>query len=58
VALPPQNRTNDPALEHARYRYARGEIDRDQFLLISNDLGAPVSAPPPPAPAAAEEPEV
>ena len=52
-----QGRAGDPALEHARYRYARGEIDRDQFLLISNDLGAPLSAPPPPAPAAAEEPE-
>ena len=57
IALPPQGRASDPALEHARYRYARGEIDRDQFLLISNDLGAPVSAPPPPAPAAAGEPE-
>jgi uncharacterized membrane protein len=55
-ALPPQGRS-DAALEHARYRYARGEIDRDQFVLISNDLGAPISAPPPPAPAAAGEPE-
>jgi len=57
AALAPQGRANDPALEHARYRYARGEIDRDQFLLISNDLGAPISAPPPPAPAASGEPE-
>jgi len=56
LAIPPQAHT-DPALEHARSRYARGEIDRDQFLLMSNDLGAPVSAPPPPAPAAAGEPE-
>jgi uncharacterized membrane protein len=56
LAIPPQAHA-DPALEHARYRYARGEIDRDQFLLMSNDLGAPVSAPPPPAPAAAGEPE-
>jgi len=56
LAAAPNVRT-DTALEHARYRYARGEIDRDQFLLISNDLGAPISAPPPPAPAAAGEPE-
>jgi hypothetical protein len=55
LAVPPQGGV-DAALQHARYRYARGEIDRDEFLLISNDLGAPVS-PPPPAPAAAEEPE-
>jgi len=57
TVLPLHGRANDPALEHARYRYARGEIDRDQFLVISNDLGAPLSAPPPPAPAAAGEPE-
>jgi len=56
LAVPAQVRT-DTALEHARYRYARGEIDRDQFLLISGDLGAPVSATPPPAPPAAEQPE-
>src|SRR5262245_58078331 len=57
TAVPPQARAGDAALEHARYRYARGEIDRDQFLLISTDLGAPIPAPPPPAPAGAGEPE-
>jgi uncharacterized membrane protein len=57
MVLPAQGRPSDPALEHARYRYAQGEIDRDQFLLISSDLGAPVSPPPPPAPAAAGEPD-
>jgi uncharacterized membrane protein len=57
-AGPVPTRAPDAALEHARYRYARGEIDRDAFLRISQDLGAPVSAmPPPPAAAAAEGPE-
>jgi uncharacterized membrane protein len=56
LAVPPQGGA-DAALQHARYRYARGEIGRDEFLLISNDLGAPLPAPPPPAPAVAEEPE-
>ena len=28
----------DNALEQARVRYARGEISRDEFLQISNDL--------------------
>jgi len=41
----------DVALEHARYRYARGEIGRDEFIQISSDLGVPFAAPaPPPAP--------
>jgi len=38
----------DVALEHARYRYARGEIGREEFMQISTDLGAPYAAPPPP----------
>jgi len=63
--LPPQPATPDPALEHARLRYARGEITRDEFLRLWSDLGgttgnappvvAPPSATPPdgePAPAA------
>ena len=33
----------DPALEQARLRYARGEIDRDEFVRIARDLGSPVS---------------
>ena len=57
LAAPMPPRGPDAALEHARYRYARGEIDRDDFLRISQDLGTPLSAPPPPAAAAAEEPE-
>jgi uncharacterized membrane protein len=28
----------DPAVEQARMRYAKGEIDRDQFLRIVGDL--------------------
>jgi len=46
--LPPGQR-RDVALEHARYRYARGEIGRDEFIQISADLGAPYAAPPPPS---------
>lgn len=28
----------DPALEHVRLRYARGEIDHDEFLRLSGEL--------------------
>jgi uncharacterized membrane protein len=31
----------DAALDSVRLRYARGEIDRDEFSRISTDLGAP-----------------
>ncbi len=31
-------RPADNALEHARLRYARGEMSRDEFLQISSDL--------------------
>jgi putative membrane protein len=31
----------DAALESLRMRYARGEIDRDEFIRVSTDLGAP-----------------
>jgi len=35
----------DPALEHARVRYARGEMSREEYLQVVSDLtGAP--APP------------
>jgi uncharacterized membrane protein len=42
----------DAALEHARMRYAQGEIDRDQYLRITQDLsgaepGGPTAEPPP-----------
>ena len=30
----------DTALERARMRYAGGEIDREEFLQVSRDLGA------------------
>jgi putative membrane protein len=55
AAAPPMPR--DPALEELRVRYARGELDREEFLQRSRDLGgsdAPLAAPPgapPPAPA-------
>ncbi len=42
----------DPALEQARMRYARGEIDRDEYLRLVADLGGGPTAPPPPAPSA------
>ena len=37
-ALPPR----DPAQEELRVRYARGELDRDEYLQRSTDLGGPV----------------
>ena len=33
---------SDPAVESARIRYARGEISREEFLRVVEDLGAPV----------------
>jgi uncharacterized membrane protein len=41
---------NDPAVESARMRYARGELSREEFLRVAEDLGAPVlDRPGPPA---------
>jgi uncharacterized membrane protein len=42
----------DAALEHTRMRYAQGEIDRNQYLRITQDLsgaepGGPAAEPPP-----------
>ena len=34
----------DGALDTVRLRYARGEIAREEFLRLSADLGAPLSA--------------
>jgi uncharacterized membrane protein len=46
VALARWPSGHDAALDSVRLRYARGEIDRDEFARISTDLGA---APPAPA---------
>ena len=47
----------DHALGLVRLRYARGEIDREQFLQATADLGGPAgfpaAGPPPDAPTAA-----
>jgi uncharacterized membrane protein len=49
TALPPMAYGRDPALEHARLRYARGELSRDDYLRVVGDLGGD-APPPPPAP--------
>jgi uncharacterized membrane protein len=44
----PAARSVEVALHEARMRYARGEMTREQFLQISNDLaggGSPVAPP-------------
>jgi uncharacterized membrane protein len=43
----------DDALEEVRLRYARGQMNRDEFVLRYRDLGGverPPSEPPPPEP--------
>ena len=37
----PVARAEDPALATVRMRYAQGEIDRDEFVRVSTDLGSP-----------------
>ncbi len=44
---PPVMRT-DSALEQVRLRYARGEISREEFVQLSDDLGGPVAGQAPP----------
>lgn len=49
TAVAPMPR-RDAALDEVRIRYARGEIDREEYLQRSRDLGAIESEPgPPPA---------
>ncbi len=53
----PPPRGADAALEQLRYRYARGELGRDEFLRMWQDLGAPPPVPPPPSsPPGSDEP--
>jgi uncharacterized membrane protein len=54
AALPP--RGPDVALEHARMRYARGEITRDEYVRLVEDLGGAAPAPQPLPPDAASPP--
>jgi uncharacterized membrane protein len=44
AAAPAATVPGDAALESVRMRYARGEIDRDEFIRVSTDLGAPPPA--------------
>ena len=41
VGPPPSSRPRDAALEELRVRYARGEVDRAEYLERSADLGGP-----------------
>ncbi len=53
AAAPGAPHRPDAAIEQARLRYARGELDREAFLRIAADLGAPATglpAEPPPIP--------
>jgi hypothetical protein len=45
----------DPAIEQVRYRYARGELSREEYFRLVGDLGwgaggAPAAPPVPPVP--------
>lgn len=41
---------SDQAIAHARYRYASGQLGRDEYFQLLTDLGAPPQAFAPPAP--------
>ena len=43
----------DSAIQELRLRYARGELDRDEFVQRVRDLGGEGPEPPPPTPPAA-----
>jgi len=47
-AGPPIPRPADAALEQVRSRYARGEITRDEYVQLMQDLGGTTPIPPPP----------
>ncbi len=50
---PPRVGPPDPALDHARLRYASGEMSRDDYLRIVGDLtGVAQAQPPAPQPPA------
>jgi uncharacterized membrane protein len=49
VAPPASDGARDPALAELRLRYARGEIDRNEYLVRATDLGEVVPASPLPA---------
>lgn len=42
--IPPAASSEDAALREARMRYARGEITREQYLQISEDLSGPTAS--------------
>ena len=50
-AAPPP-RPPDAALEHVRSRYARGEIPREEYVQLLQDLGGAPPIPPPAPPEA------
>ena len=50
----PRDQAQDPAMQALRVRYARGELDRNDFLERSADLGGPPTLPEEP-PAADQE---
>ena len=53
LAVAPSRRGHDGALQELRLRYARGELDRDEFVQRVRDLGGEGPEPPPPTPPAA-----
>jgi len=54
--VPPSPGPGDPAVGYLRWRYARGEIGRDDYFRMAADLGVPVPTQPPPPPAAPPSP--